>query len=161
MPGPLVIIGALGSLAAIASLIAPKRRTTTGPLRTWSGTAGALQIAVTRNGPGWAWYVEWNDTANDSGGIAQGSAATAKLALQNAFRSAIESGRVSEFETLTVRSNTGDVVGQVAHIAAENAWAFEVVPPTGAAVEVHDIATRGTAALQLLDTIEPFTDGSA
>ena len=168
MVAPLVLIGALGSLAAIASFVSPKRRATSGPLRTWAGFAGPIAIAVTRNGAGWAWYTE--DTRPEGGAPSgSGSAATAKLALQNAFRTAIESGHVPPGDTLSVRSASGDVVGFVrqagsgfvSDAAGQDGWGFQVVPPQGDTVTVVGIATRGAAALQLLDTIEPFTDGSA
>ena len=160
MPAPLVLLGALGSLAAIATLMSPKRRATSAPLRNWTGTIGSASFEVTRNGANWA----WRTTTQGSG-----SAATAKLAIMAAARAIYEGGATSPSDGMSLRSTTGDVVagvglaggGFIGVVDGEDGWGFQVVPPQGEAIKVTGIATRGAAALQLLDTIEPFTDGSA
>ena len=156
MPAPLVLLGALGSIAAIATLMSPKRRTTAAPLRNWTGTLGSASFEVTRNGANWA----WRTTTQGSG-----SAATAKLAIMAAARAIYEGDATAPSDGISLRSTTGDVVARVGLtggvVDVEGGWGFQVVPPQGEAIEVTGIATRGAAALQLLDTIEPFTDGSA
>lgn len=149
------LLATAGIVVGLSNLLAPKRApSSSGPLRTWTGSAGAVEIAITRSGSSWAWYVEGGAL-----GTASGSAATAKLAMTSAFRTAIEQGGIGAEVPLTLRSDDGTILGSV--MPDGDGWRFDLQPPSGEEVTVTGIATRGAAALQLLDTIEPFTDGSA
>lgn len=124
-------------------------------LRNWSGRVGALAFNVKRMGDGWAWYVE---------SVGSGSESTAKLGLQTALRAAIESGKLGRGDGWHVESDLDGTVAEVAWNAGtdggDDAWSWSVSPSATDIVSGNG-ASRGVATLQALDTLEPFTDGSA
>ena len=123
-------------------------------LRNWSGKVGQLAFNVKAMGGGWAWYVE---------SIGSGSESTAKLALQQALRAAVESDKIDRSAGWVLQNDLDTVLAQVwwnAGSDAEHLWTWNVSSDAGNFAE-GPAGSRGVATLQALDTLEPFTDGSA